>query len=244
MEEKLDGLLALLAQRRGVPADSSSAPSVPTPIPSLSLPETDTQAFSQTFTASSSSSSPRPNTLPFFPPVQSSGSFASPGVWTTLSQRHGPGPQQMLPVFLFPNFDPFNDVISKGLIPFEHAERSLQLFKSKASQFPFVLAPPNTSLDTLRRDRPFLLLAILAFAESANEKLQLQLELELRETLSKKVIVHGEKSLDILQGVLLYLAWYVLRADQGRPSSRHSGIISILTRPGNRSISSRKWPQR
>lgn len=233
MEEKLDGLLALLAQRQGgveqvaiaTPSDSSSTPSVPTPI--LSLPEVDTQTYSQTFAASSSSSSPRPSTLPFFPPVQASGSFATPGMWTTaVSQKDGLGSQQMLPVFLFPNFDPFNDVISKGVIAFEHAEQSLQLFKSKASQFPFVVTPPKMTLDALRRDRPFLLLSILTVTESSNEKLQLQLELELRETLSKKVIVHGEKSLDLLQGVLVYLTWCATRIDREGPAN--STQVSFL----------------
>lgn len=70
------------------------------------------------------------------------------------------------------------------------------------------------TLDSLRREKPFLLLSILSSAASSNEKLQSQLELELRESLSRRVIVHGEKSLDLLQGVLVYLTWCVSRVQK------------------------------
>lgn len=83
----------------------------------------------------------------------------------------------------------------------------MRIFQSKASNFPFVLVPPKMTLDSLRREKPFLLLSILTFAAFSNEKLQLKLELELRQSLSKRIIVDSEKSLDLLQGVLVYLAW-------------------------------------
>ena len=70
-----------------------------------------------------------------------------------------------------------------------------------------MLVRPGTSLNTIRRERPFLLLAILAFATQAKPKLQEQIELEVRESLSKRVVVNMEKSLDVLQGLLVYLAW-------------------------------------
>lgn len=63
------------------------------------------------------------------------------------------------------------------------------------------------NLDTLRRERPFFLLATLSFSAHKNEKIQDQLEIELRESLSRMVIVNCEKIIDILQGILVYLAW-------------------------------------
>ncbi|RDL34975.1 uncharacterized protein BP5553_06906 [Venustampulla echinocandica] len=103
------------------------------------------------------------------------------------------------------------DPISKSIISFEQAENSIQVFRSKAARFPFVLVSSQMSLDSLRRERPFLLLSILTFASQKNAKIQDQLELELKEYLSKKVIVNGEKSLDLLQGLLVYLAWGCLQ---------------------------------
>jgi hypothetical protein len=130
------------------------------------------------------------------------------------SYQSGPFPchrktNQQFPIFSLPFlvFDDIQDVISKGIVSFEKAEASIRLFRTKASNFPFVVIPPQSSLDTLRREKPFLLLTILAFGAQSNCKLQGNLEVEILETLGKKVFVGGEKSLDILQGLLVYLTW-------------------------------------
>lgn len=99
------------------------------------------------------------------------------------------------------------DVIANGTIPFEEAEYYVQDFKDYASQFPFVIILPHENLDSIRRERPFVLLSILAVTSQFKQKLQSAIEKELREFFAKKVIVEGVKSLDLLQGLLLYLAW-------------------------------------
>jgi hypothetical protein len=101
------------------------------------------------------------------------------------------------------------DVISKGIIGFEEAEYFVQDFKDYAFQFPFVIILPHENLDSIRRDRPFVLLSILAVTSQFKQGLQAAIEKELREFFAKKVIVDGVKTLDLLQGLLLYLAWYV-----------------------------------
>lgn len=183
MEEKLDGLMALLVARQSgkeaSPSKSSSVASQPAPASSPS--ETLNQAFTH--------------------PISSSVSPVS------FSRSDGSRHQHSLPLFSFPNFDPFNDVISKGMVTFSQAEEFVRYFQSRASNFPFVLVPPKMNLDSLRRERPFFLLAILSFSAHKNEKLQDRLEIELRESLSRRIIVNCEKSIDILQGVLVYLAW-------------------------------------
>ena len=114
-----------------------------------------------------------------------------------------------LPSFQFSNvvFDGFQDAISKGYVTFEQAEISLQIFRAQASNFPFVVVDPTIALDILRRKRPFLLLSILAFAAQSNVELQAKLETELKESLARRLIMNGEKSLDLLQGLLVYLNW-------------------------------------
>ena len=104
-------------------------------------------------------------------------------------------------------FGEIEDVISKGILNFPEAEESLRLFKTKAVNFPFVLVPPHMSLDFMRREKPFLLLTILTLGAQETFKLQRTLELEIREQLSRKAVVNGEKSLDLLQGILIYLCW-------------------------------------
>jgi hypothetical protein len=106
-------------------------------------------------------------------------------------------------------FDESQDVIGKGIVTYEKAESLLRIYGTHAPNFPFIVFSSNVPLDILRRERPFLLLSILTLASNSNLQLQDRLESELRETLGRKVIFNGEKSLDLLQGLLIYLAWLV-----------------------------------
>ncbi|KAJ8064867.1 hypothetical protein OCU04_007175 [Sclerotinia nivalis] len=100
------------------------------------------------------------------------------------------------------------DAISRCIVSTRQAEEALREFASRASAFPFVLLPPQTSLETLRHERPVLLLAVLASTGQNNLSHHHLLEKELRETISSRTIIHGEKSIDLLQGILLHLAWH------------------------------------
>lgn len=103
--------------------------------------------------------------------------------------------------------DPTMDVIEKDIVSFEQATDYLQVYDINRSNFPFVVIQQHESLDLLRRCKPFLLLAILTISARADRQQQIRLEIELRQSLSNKVIMKGEKSLDLLQGLLVYLCW-------------------------------------
>ncbi|TVY24608.1 Transcriptional regulator [Lachnellula hyalina] len=113
-----------------------------------------------------------------------------------------------MPSTSFTIFDDLQDVISRGLVTLEKAEESVQHFRSTASNSPFVIISPGTSIDYLRRQKPFLLLNVLAMATVNNMKLQKLLDQEIRDTLGRRVFMSGEKSLDLLQGILIYLTWH------------------------------------
>ncbi|KAH7393357.1 hypothetical protein BKA64DRAFT_84994 [Cadophora sp. MPI-SDFR-AT-0126] len=186
MEEKLEGLLALVtAKATNQPVKDTPAIATQTPLPtapqmpSLLIPDTSLIDFGSAYATPSSSSNQSEQSIP-----------------------------QELPVFAYPIFDNLQDAISKGFISLGQAGDAIELFRSKQKAFPFVVVPPNMSLDSLRRQRPFLLLAILCCGTEPNFKLQQHIELELREDLSKRILVKGEKSLDLLQGILVYLTWY------------------------------------
>lgn len=195
MEEKLEGLLSLLAAQTAAGG-------------SLSQPNT-TSYPSSTSTPSSTRDQPDlslfPNDMVFpsgfdFPPP------SARGPENINLQNHN----SQVSIFpSFQNFDRIQDIISKGVISFAQAEEALRRFQVQGSPFPFVVVP-GMSLDALRRHRPFLLLAILAMGTEMNETLQHKIERELKEALSRKLIVSAEKSLDLIQGILVYLAWYVL----------------------------------
>lgn len=187
MEEKLEGLLALVAanaaNQSGVneapapaPASATQPPSVSHDLSTMSMPDTTITDFT----------------------------YATPSTSSNQSEQSIP---QQHPVFVYPIFDNLQDAISKGFISLSQAEDALRVYRSKQKAFPFVVLPPNISLDSLRRQRPFLFLTVICCATEHNYKLQQHIELELRENLSRRILVNGEKSLDLLQGILVYLTW-------------------------------------
>lgn len=72
-----------------------------------------------------------------------------------------------------------------------------------------MLIPPDATVQSLARNSPFLLLAILTSSALMDPPLRHQLDQEFRRILSAKVVIDGQKSLDFLQGLLVYLAWLV-----------------------------------
>ncbi|PQE30693.1 hypothetical protein CJF32_00005890 [Rutstroemia sp. NJR-2017a WRK4] len=176
MEQKLDGILSLLAAK--TQEETESTPSSHTTSTSSATMQLDLAEMLELPFSPMPMGNPKP-----FQPFHGTPSF---GLLTFLD----------------------HDVITKGIVTVKKAEAAIKEFESRAFSFPFVTLPPNTSLDILRQQRPFLLLAVLAVTAQSNMALQSLLEHELRETLGRRVIVRGERSIDLLQGLLVYLAWY------------------------------------
>ncbi|EED15880.1 conserved hypothetical protein [Talaromyces stipitatus ATCC 10500] len=83
----------------------------------------------------------------------------------------------------------------------------LDRFCSMRAYFPFVSFSYTWTAASMREDRPFLLLAAVAAASSKHCHLQDDLIRRFKDTISQRVIMAGEKDLDLLQGLLVYLAW-------------------------------------
>jgi len=73
--------------------------------------------------------------------------------------------------------------------------------------FPFVHFPAGTSAQQLKHDSPFLWLCVTAVQAKSTAR-QAVLAVRIREMAAKKVLVECQKSLELLQGLLVYLAWY------------------------------------
>jgi hypothetical protein len=98
-------------------------------------------------------------------------------------------------------------LIEPRKIDLSQAEVLLSAFRHKAPLFPFVTIPEKATVSSLSRTSPFLLFAILTVASGMDTPLNHQLDHEFRRILSSKIVVEGQKSLDFLQGLLLYIAW-------------------------------------
>lgn len=101
------------------------------------------------------------------------------------------------------------DIIDRGILSLETAENYLESFKSILTpHFPFVVISPQVSAVHLRHEKPFLFLAIMASTSYDNMPLQRSLGAEVKIAVASRVILNGEVSFDLLQGLLVFLAWY------------------------------------
>jgi hypothetical protein len=100
------------------------------------------------------------------------------------------------------------DVINRGLLDIETAERYLNIFRTKLTpHFPFVVVSPGISVKQLRQKKQFLCLAILASASYENMPLQRALGHEFKKAIASRMIIGGEISFELLQGLVVFLAW-------------------------------------
>ena len=91
----------------------------------------------------------------------------------------------------------------------QEARQYLDIFRDRhLSFFPLVYLSPDVTPEQLQRDRPFLWLCIRAICTKSVEK-QLALGAYIREIMARKVIVDGERSIDLLVGLSAFLAWLV-----------------------------------
>ena len=101
------------------------------------------------------------------------------------------------------------NLLDRGIVTVEECDLYLKSFRQMNSYFPFVMINPRATVQSMIQDSPYLLLAVLVTGSLANKSLQITLDKEFRAALSHSVVLHGEKSLDVLQGLLVYIAWSV-----------------------------------
>lgn len=87
------------------------------------------------------------------------------------------------------------------------AYKLLNRFRNRmASYFPFVVVSQSATLDDLVSERPFLFQAILAVSSRIPTQ-RTALGNELMKQLATRVVVNGERNMDLLFGTLTYAAW-------------------------------------
>lgn len=98
--------------------------------------------------------------------------------------------------------DPVIRSISLG-----HMQMLLETYRAMADFFPFVTLPKDYSCRDLVLHRPVLMFAVLTVASYDSVLLQSTLSREFRKVIMVR-IMNGEKSLDLLQGLLVFIAWH------------------------------------
>ena len=77
-----------------------------------------------------------------------------------------------------------------------------------AHHMPFVVFPTGTDVSNLTKNKPFLLQAIKTAAFFHDTAAQQIMVKDLIREISERVLINGEKSLDLLQGMLVIGNWY------------------------------------
>ncbi|KAK1752245.1 hypothetical protein QBC47DRAFT_68766 [Echria macrotheca] len=90
----------------------------------------------------------------------------------------------------------------------EEANRCLDLYRSEYSpHFPFVPVPAGLTAGELHERQPFLLQIIIQIITPQSASVQRAVAYWVRQYIAQHVIVEQEKRLELLQGLLLFLAW-------------------------------------
>lgn len=106
------------------------------------------------------------------------------------------------------NTDKTQDVIDRGVVSYSDAAKMLDSFRQTLMPcFPFVIIAPETTLDQLRAEKPFLLLAIIKVSMYRDIAAQQILEETFQSAVADRMIFSHAPSMDVLQGLLVALAW-------------------------------------
>jgi hypothetical protein len=92
-------------------------------------------------------------------------------------------------------------------ISLAHMQMLLDTYRSMVDFFPFVSLPKDCRCQDLIKHRPMLMFAVLTVSSYESVLLQISLSREFRKIVMVR-IVKGEKSLDLLQGLLVFIAWH------------------------------------
>ncbi|OAP65153.1 hypothetical protein AYL99_01125 [Fonsecaea erecta] len=102
------------------------------------------------------------------------------------------------------------DVIDSGLLSIRTATELFNRYVNDlAPHRPIVVFPPETDLNCLRTQKPTLALAILAVAAgTVDQHLAKTLNTRIKQVYADRVMVQGEKSLELIQSLLVTANWY------------------------------------
>lgn len=137
------------------------------------------------------------NDMTSSPPVSLSGTGASSS-WTESSADYL-GKQKSKPMLNLGIKPQFN---------LDSATKLLASFRCMLPHLPCLVLPENADVRSLAKSSPFILLAILAVTSCSSSLQGHSLyDEEFRKVLGLKFVAGGERSLELLQGVLIYCSW-------------------------------------
>ena len=103
------------------------------------------------------------------------------------------------------------DIVTGLSVTFAQADSALDVYRTVYSpQFPFVPVHPHISAAELYEKQPFLFRMIMQAVIPQPPQTQDAVKQWFREYIAQHVVVRAERDIELLQGILLFLAWYGL----------------------------------
>ncbi|KAJ6016076.1 hypothetical protein N7540_010667 [Penicillium herquei] len=104
---------------------------------------------------------------------------------------------------------PMPDTQTANKLSDHEGEALLEIFRTRmVPLFPFIVVPPHITAAQLRREKPFLYLniAMIACQDGPRQRIMVK---TIKKYISEHIVAYGEHSLDILQGLLAHVAWFI-----------------------------------
>lgn len=135
-------------------------------------------------------------------------SLGNTGFVTGSTQRNGP--TGLARRFVDRPLTDSKDAVDSGMISMATARQLFESYRKHLfPHYPVVHIPESTTADELRQVKPTLFLAIIAAAAGAeNPELSAMLDQEVLHTYARKSLVHSEKSLEMVQALIISAVWY------------------------------------
>ncbi|KAK6714784.1 hypothetical protein SNK04_005716 [Fusarium graminearum] len=106
------------------------------------------------------------------------------------------------------NKDASLDPFEQGILTFEKGQRLLEIFTRRfIPYFPFVLFPSDSSIEELNSQHPCACLAMLAAASYTDVGTQVALGNLFKQIVAVRMVDGDFNQLDLLQGLLIHVAW-------------------------------------
>ncbi|MCJ1283812.1 hypothetical protein MMC26_003143 [Xylographa opegraphella] len=108
-----------------------------------------------------------------------------------------------------PRTFPQLDVVSRGLLSMIEASFLFDIYVDQMSSLsPDVILPEDATVDNVRLEKPVLFLAVITAASSTVDGiLNTRLTTELRQVFADRVFMKGDKSLELVQALLITTSW-------------------------------------
>ncbi|KAE9374192.1 hypothetical protein N431DRAFT_437675 [Stipitochalara longipes BDJ] len=122
---------------------------------------------------------------------------------------------------------PSSSIIPESVPFLKNSDVLLNIFRDRlAAYIPFIIIPSHLRAEDLHRDKPMVYMSIMLAASYADMTTQQELGKLILKYLATKAILEGKKSLDILEGLLIYIYWYQYLCHINVQTNNLMGLLS------------------